>query len=79
LDFVDATEKNVTDKMIRLAWSSVAKMAIIPLQDLMDIGSKGRMNVPGTPGGNWQWRFVEGQLTHKKAEWLNHITRMYNR
>lgn len=79
LDFVDANEKNIIYKMIRLAWSSVAKMAVIPLQDLMDIGSEGRMNIPGTPGGNWQWRFLEGQLTRQKAEWLHHITSIYNR
>jgi 4-alpha-glucanotransferase len=79
LDYVDATEENVIDKMIRLAWSSTAKMAVIPLQDLMDLGSEGRMNTPGTPANNWQWRFRQEQLSDEKAEWLNHLTKIYNR
>ncbi len=37
--------------MIRLAWSSVAKLAVIPLQDLLELGTEARMNVPGTLGG----------------------------
>ena len=79
LEYADANEKNVIRKMIRVAWSSVADMAIIPLQDLLELGSEARMNIPGTPGGNWQWRFEEGQLTNEKAEWLEGITKIFNR
>jgi 4-alpha-glucanotransferase len=54
-------------------------MAIIPLQDLLDLGSESRMNTPGTPSGNWQWRFSEEQLTDENAEWLAGITKIFNR
>lgn len=79
LAYVDANEENVIRKMIRLAWSSTAKMAVIPLQDLLGLGSEARMNIPGTPGGNWQWRFKKEQLNDEMAKWLNHITKIYNR
>jgi 4-alpha-glucanotransferase len=49
--------------MLRLAWSSVAALAIAPLQDLLDLGREARMNVPGSPGGNWGWRYSEDMLT----------------
>ncbi|MBU0678533.1 MAG: 4-alpha-glucanotransferase [Verrucomicrobia bacterium] len=49
--------------MIGLALRSIANTAIIPLQDVMGLDSSGRMNVPGRPGGNWQWRFKWDMLT----------------
>ena len=79
LKYADADEKTIIRKMIRVAWSSVAEMAIIPLQDLLELGSEARMNIPGTPGGNWQWRFQMEHLTDEKAEWLADITKIFNR
>ncbi|NCU36988.1 4-alpha-glucanotransferase, partial [Candidatus Falkowbacteria bacterium] len=78
-DYIDSKTGNINKKLIRLAWSTVADMAIIPLQDLMELGSEARMNIPGTPSGNWQWRYQQQQLTHDKAAWLRHITKIYNR
>src|SRR5262249_38149146 len=65
--------------LIRLAWSSVADLAIAPLQDVLDLGSEGRMNFPGKPAGNWAWRFQEGQLTDQVRERLLDITQVYDR
>ncbi len=79
LEHADCSDDQIIKKMIRLAWSSVAKMAIIPLQDLLELGSDGRMNIPGTSSGNWQWRFKYEQLKPSSAKWLNHITKLYNR
>lgn len=42
--------------LIRLAWSSVARLAITPMQDVLGLGSVARMNTPGVPDGNWLWR-----------------------
>ena len=42
--------------MIRLAWSSVAKLAVVPAQDVLELGSQARINTPGNADGNWQWR-----------------------
>ena len=44
--------------LIRLALMSVARIAIIPLQDLLSVGSEGRMNTPGRARGNWGWRYT---------------------
>lgn len=79
LTYADADSKTIFRKMIRLAWSSVASIAVIPLQDLLEHGSGSRMNTPGTPGGNWQWRFRKDQLTREQATWLAEVTKIYNR
>lgn len=79
LGYADSSEEQVIKKLTRLAWASVAKMAIIPLQDLLELGSEARMNIPGTASGNWQWRFTKDQLTGDKADWLKHISTLYNR
>ena len=64
---------------IRALWSSVADVAIIPVQDLIGLGSSARMNTPGTAEGNWGWRLLPDQLTHDHAEYLRSITEIYGR
>ena len=50
--------------LVRLALSSRARIAILPMQDVLGLGAEARMNHPGTVGnGNWQWRLEPGQLT----------------
>jgi len=61
--------------MLRLAWSSPAALAIAPLQDLLNLGSEARMNVPGRPGGNWQWRYSEEMLSPKIFQGLLDLTK----
>ena len=65
--------------MIRLALMSVAATAIIPLQDILGIGSEGRMNTPGRATGNWGWRYTEGMLTGEVATRLKALTETYGR
>ncbi|WP_317162832.1 4-alpha-glucanotransferase [Sunxiuqinia indica] len=67
------------DRIIEAAWASVARMAIVPMQDLLALDSKGRMNVPGTAVGNWEWRFKWEQLKSSKKEYLKELTKRYNR
>lgn len=64
---------------IRAALRSVADTAIIPLQDVLGIGSQGRMNLPNSTDGNWTWRFAEGDLTDTHAERLRDLTETYGR
>ena len=45
--------------LLRLAWSSTARDALAPMQDLLGLGNEARMNVPGTAEGNWGWRLAE--------------------
>ena len=55
--------RNVAVSLISLAWSSMAALAIAPLQDLLQLGREGRMNVPGRAEGNWAWRCTAEQLS----------------
>lgn len=79
LSYADADTISVIQKLIRLAWSSVAVMAVVPLQDILELGSDARMNTPGIASGNWQWRFKKDMLTNTKASWLKEITELYDR
>ena len=64
---------------IRGAWSSVACMAISPVQDFLGLGSEARINTPGVASGNWQWRLKQGVLTDELAERIAKLTRIYSR
>jgi 4-alpha-glucanotransferase len=65
--------------MIRAAWSSVACCAIAPLQDVMNLGTECRMNVPGKPTGNWAWRFQAHDLHPWMLDRLAEMTDLYGR
>ena len=65
--------------LIRLAWSSVAALALAPLQDVLNLGSDARMNVPGQAEGNWRWRATEKMLTSSAFQWLSDLTATTNR
>jgi 4-alpha-glucanotransferase len=60
--------------MIRLALMSVARIAIAPLQDVLGIGSEGRMNIPGRASGNWSWRYLPAMLTPALTRRLRELT-----
>src|SRR5262249_36765149 len=65
--------------LIELAWSSVAALTIAPLQDVLNLGAKARMNVPGQIEANWQWRFSEGMLSTSALQWLCELTEQSKR
>ncbi len=66
-------------QLIRLALSSIAALAVIPLQDILGLGSEGRMNLPGHPKGNWRWRYVPEALRPELGEQLAELTALYGR
>ncbi len=61
--------------MIEVVFRSGADLAIVPLQDVLGLGSEARMNTPGTMEGNWAWRFREGALTPALAARLRELAR----
>ncbi len=65
--------------LIRLALRSVANQVIIPVQDLLGLGSDARMNLPSTAGGNWVWRYDTNDLTDEIRDRLLKMTQVYNR
>jgi len=66
---------DVSPALLTLAWSSVAAVAMAPLQDLLNLGSEARMNIPGRLEGNWNWRCTEGMLSDRAFEWLRDLTK----
>ena len=54
------------DTLIRLAAQSPAPLAIIPMQDILELGKQARMNSPGTTGDNWSWRFDWGDISAQR-------------
>jgi 4-alpha-glucanotransferase len=77
--YLSTKGENIHWVMIRAVWASVADTAIVPMQDLLGIGSEGRMNFPSTLSGNWTWRLGDGQLTEELQERLLDLTATYGR
>lgn len=65
--------------LIRCAYTSVAETAIVPVQDILGLGSAARMNRPGEEKGNWSWRMLPGALDRKSAEKLNKLAEVTGR
>jgi 4-alpha-glucanotransferase len=74
LRYLGTDGSRIARDLTRLAHQSVAAVAVIPLQDLLELGSEGRMNVPGRPEHNWTWRYQEGMIQPRQTEWLADLT-----
>jgi 4-alpha-glucanotransferase len=72
-------DERVNWAFIRALFGSVANTAIIPLQDLMGLGSEARVNTPGEGTGNWTWRYTPDQLTLGLPERLQRLTHLFGR
>ena len=64
---------------IRMAFASVADTAIIPMQDILGLGSEARINTPSTLGDNWKWRMKKEAFTEELAGELCEMTKLYGR
>lgn len=74
----DSDEQGVL-LMIRMAMASVSFLCVLPLQDILMLNSKARMNIPGTTQNNWTWRFDWGQLKPEINTKLTHFMTIYQR
>jgi 4-alpha-glucanotransferase len=79
LKYLGTEGREINWDLIRLALSSVANTAIIPLQDVLGLGSEARMNVPARQSGNWAWRYRADQLTPEIRSRLAELTSVYGR
>ena len=70
---------NIHHVFIRIAMMSVANTVIIPMQDILGLGQKCRMNLPSTTEGNWEWRMTEEQITQEITAKLLEMTEIYGR
>ena len=69
----------IADALIRATLGSVAQLAVIPVQDLLRLGSEARMNTPGTATGNWTWKLPAGALTPELARESVLLNKVYGR
>jgi 4-alpha-glucanotransferase len=78
-DYLGTDGQEIHWVFIRALLASVADSVIIPLQDLLGLGSEARLNRPSTATGNWRWRYAQEQLTLDLQERLKRMTVMYGR
>jgi 4-alpha-glucanotransferase len=79
IDHADPGSGEIAWELTRLAWSSGAHLAMVPVQDLLNLGAEGRMNLPGTARGNWRWRCTEEMLSPSAFERLRDLTQASGR
>ncbi|MEN9460701.1 MAG: hypothetical protein RIS84_721 [Pseudomonadota bacterium] len=79
LEYAHAEAHQMPWKLIELGFASVAKLVMIPMQDILSLDGSHRMNLPGTVKGNWEWRFSWSQLLPEHVEQLRHLSRFYGR
>jgi len=72
-------EQNINATLIKLCYASIAKMAIIPMQDILQLDETARMNVPGMATGNWRWRADKNFISEGIINWLKAETELYGR
>ncbi len=73
------TSRNIHIEMIRIAFATMARIVIIPMQDWLGLGEEARMNFPATTNNNWQWKIVRRTLSASLVRRILKITRTYNR
>ncbi len=77
--YLNVSGGDVAWDLIRLAYSSNANYAVVPVQDVLNLDTDDRMNKPGIPHGYWKFRYTEDMLTEREAERLRYITELFNR
>jgi 4-alpha-glucanotransferase len=78
LNYLNTEGEEIHWDFIRGVLASVARTAVIPLQDLLGLGTEARMNLPNSTEGNWAWRYTSS-LTDELAQRLNKLTKLYGR
>jgi 4-alpha-glucanotransferase len=79
MNYSGSDGKEIHLDFVRLAMNSVANTVIVPVQDLVGLDSRSRMNRPGTPNGNWRWRLLPGRLTPALTTGLRRLTELAER
>ncbi len=78
-DYLKTNAHDMPWAMIHAVFASVARLSIVPMQDLLSYGSEHRMNIPGVPSGNWRWRFTWPEVPHGLDQKLRHLLGLYGR
>ncbi len=75
----DVHNDNAHIMLARLALSSPADLAVLPMQDILGLGAEGRMNTPSTSKNNWGWRMKPEEAVGESFAWLRELCRIYGR
>ncbi len=78
-DYLGQDVQDIVWTLARVGMRSTARVFIMPMQDVLGLDSRARMNRPGEAEGNWAWRISEAALEHPGKDALRHITRLYQR
>ena len=78
-DYLGSDGREIEWALIRAAYSSVAETAIVPMQDVLGLGSEARMNTPAAPGGNWRWRARDDAFRPDVADRLRRMAALAGR
>ena len=79
LKYLQTGGREIHWDFIRAVLASVADTSLIPLQDVLGLGTKARMNLPNSTSGNWAWRYKAGALTGDTGQRLKDLTELYGR
>jgi 4-alpha-glucanotransferase len=79
LNYLNTGGKEIHWDFIRAVLASVANTAVVPLQDVLGLGTEARMNLPNSTEGNWAWRYKAGALTAELGTRLKELTDLYGR
>ena len=77
--YLETDGEHFVRDLVRAAWASVAVFAVVPMQDLLDLGTEARMNFPSTLGGNWRWRMEASALSDELRGCLSDLNYLYSR
>lgn len=77
--YINSSDNDIIWKLIRLAYASVSNTVIIPLQDVNQLGTEHRMNLPGVAKGNWEWRYTPDMINQGIIDGLNYLRDLYAR
>ncbi|HEX3581721.1 MAG TPA: 4-alpha-glucanotransferase [Thermoanaerobaculia bacterium] len=78
-EYLGCASDGFSDSLMRAAFTSVAETAIVPVQDILDLGSDARMNRPGAKSDNWSWRMEPGALTSRDATKMRRLAEITGR
>ena len=73
------SKEEIPDAFIRLAYSSIADVVVVQMQDILKLGNEARMNQPSTVGQNWKWRLGTDTLSEERRAWIRTLATVYRR
>jgi 4-alpha-glucanotransferase len=79
LFYFRARPGEINEAVLRATLGSVGRLAMLPMHDILGLGSEARFNTPGTSSGNWRWRLDENLLTRALADRFALLNRVYGR